>query len=169
MERDAILALDDMALSRLVKLEFTRGSGNGGQKRNKTSTAVRVVLPEYGVEATDCTERSQHRNRAAALRKLRMNLALKVRCAPQPPPRSRVALTAPEYPVYAARLLDNLAECGGDYRKAATRWGVSPTSLLKSVTRDPVLLKWLNDNYPKYYIRTGETEAEDAEKEGTQA
>ena len=67
MERDAILTLDDMALSRLVKLEFTRGSGNGGQKRNKTSTAVRVVLPEYGVEASDCTERSQHRNRAAAL------------------------------------------------------------------------------------------------------
>ncbi len=169
MERDDILTLDDMALSRLVKLEFTRGSGNGGQKRNKTSTAVRVVLPEYGVEASDCTERSQHRNRAAALRKLRMNLALKVRCAPQPPPRSRVALTAPEYPVYAARLLDNLAECGGDYRKAAEEWGVSPTSLLKSVTRDPVLLKWLNDNYPKYYIRTGETGAEDAEKEGTQA
>ena len=169
MERDDILVLDDMALSRLVKLEFTRGSGNGGQKRNKTSTAVRVVLPEYGVEAADCTERSQHRNRAAALRKLRMNLALKVRCTPLPPPRSRVALTAPEYPVYAARLLDNLAECGGDYRKAAEKWGVSPSSLLKSVERDPLLYKWLNDNYPKYFIRTGEAGAEDAEKEELQA
>ena len=166
MERDDILALDDAALSQLVKLEFTRGSGNGGQKRNKTSTAVRVVLPEYGVEASDCTERSQHRNRAAALRKLRMNLALKVRCAPLPPPRSRVAQTAPEYPLYAARLLDNLADCGGDYRKAAEKWGVSPTSLLKNVERDPVLFKWLNDNYPKYFIRTGEAVAEKAEENG---
>ena len=165
MERDAILTLDDMALSQLVKLEFTRGSGNGGQKRNKTSTAVRVVLPEYGVEASDCTERSQPRNRAAALRKLRMNLALKVRCVPLPPPRSRVALTAPEYPVYAARLLDNLADCGGDYRKAAEKWGVSPTSLLKSVERDPVLYKWLNDNYPRYFIRTGGAAAGSTEKE----
>ncbi|MBQ6351654.1 MAG: peptide chain release factor, partial [Lentisphaeria bacterium] len=76
MERDAILALDDGELSRIVKLEFSRGSGNGGQKRNKTSTAVRVVLEEYGVAAADCSERSQHRNRAAALRKLRLALAL---------------------------------------------------------------------------------------------
>ena len=166
MERDAILALDDMALSRLVKLEFTRGSGNGGQKRNKTSTAVRVVLPEYEVEASDCTERSQHRNRAAALRKLRMNLALKVRCAPQPPPRSRVALTAPEYPLYAARLLDNLADCGGNYRNAAEKWGVSPSSLLKSVERDPVLYKWLNDNYPRYFVRTDEAGAATTEERG---
>ena len=35
MERDEILKLDDAALSRIVKLEFARGSGNGGQKRNK--------------------------------------------------------------------------------------------------------------------------------------
>ena len=165
VDRDEILMLDDAALSRIVKLEFSRGSGNGGQKRNKTSTAVRVVLDEYGVSASDCSERSQHRNRAEALRKLRMNLALKVRCAPLPPPRSRVATTAPEYPLYAARLLDNLADCGGDYRLAAEKWGVSPTSLLKNVGRDPALLKWLNDNYPKYFIRTGGAGAEDAEKE----
>ena len=84
MERDEILKLDDAALSRIVKLEFARGSGNGGQKRNKTSTAVRVVLEEYGVAASDCSERSQHRNRAAALRKLRMALALQERREPLP-------------------------------------------------------------------------------------
>ena len=165
MERDAILTLDDAALSRIVRLEFTRGTGNGGQKRNKTSTAVRVVLPEFGVEAADCSERSQHRNRAAALRKLRMNLALKVRCAPLPPPRSRVAPTAPEYPLYAARLLDNLADCGGDYRQAAERWGVSPSSLLRNVERDPALLKWLREHYPRYFVRT----ADDGGTAGTEA
>ena len=75
-------------------------------------------------------------------------------------------MSAPEYPVYAARLLDNLADCGGDYRKAAEKWGVSPTSLLKSVGRDPVLRKWLNDNYPKYFIRTDEAVAEATEEKG---
>ena len=106
MDRDEILVLDDAALSRIVKLEFARGSGNGGQKRNKTSTAVRVVLEEYGVAASDCSERSQHRNRAAALKKLRMALALRERRPPQPPPRVRCALESPEYPLFAARLLD---------------------------------------------------------------
>ena len=68
--RDEILKLDDSALSACCELEFFKGTGNGGQKRNKTSSAARVRLPEFGVAAEDCTERSQHRNRAAALRKL---------------------------------------------------------------------------------------------------
>ena len=66
--RDEILKLDDSALSACCELEFFKGTGNGGQKRNKTSSAARVRLPEFGVAAEDCTERSQHRNRAAALR-----------------------------------------------------------------------------------------------------
>ena len=33
--RDEILKSDDETLSRLCELEFFKGSGNGGQKRNK--------------------------------------------------------------------------------------------------------------------------------------
>ena len=154
MERDEILMLDDAALSRIVKLEFARGSGNGGQKRNKTSTAVRVVLEEYGIAATDCSERSQHRNRAAALGKLRMALALRERREPLPPPRVRCAVDSPEYPLFAARLLDAVAAARGDYRSAAAAWGVSPTSLLKTLQRDPALWEWLNRNYPRFFARS---------------
>ena len=154
MERDEILLLDDAALSRIVKLEFSRGSGNGGQKRNKTSTAVRVVLEEYDVAAADCSERSQHRNRAAALKKLRMALALKERREPQPPPRVRCALESPEYPLYAARLLDAVAAAGGDYRASAAARGVSPTSLLRTLERDPLLWAWLKRHYPRFFARS---------------
>ena len=153
MERDEILALDDAALSRIVKLEFSRGSGNGGQKRNKTSTAVRVVLEEYGVAASDCSERSQHRNRAAALKKLRMALALQERREPLPPPRVKCALESPEYPLFAARLLDVVEAAGGDYRAAAARWGVSPSSLLKTLERDPALWSWLKQRHPRFFER----------------
>jgi len=161
MERDAILALDDGELSRIVKLEFSRGSGNGGQKRNKTSTAVRVVLEEYGVAAADCSERSQHRNRAAALRKLRLALALQERRPPLPPPRPRCAPDSPDYPLFAARLLDALAAANGDYRAAARAWNVSPTSLLKNVERDPALWNWLRRNYPDYASRSAAENAEE--------
>ena len=151
MDRDEILALDDAELSKLVKLEFSRGSGNGGQKRNKTSTAVRVVLEEFGVSASDCSERSQHRNRANALRKLRMLLALKERRSPLPPPRTKCATESPDYPLFAARLLDALDAAGGDYRRVAENWGVSATSLLRTVERDPALWNWLTTNYPDYF------------------
>ena len=154
MERDEILTLDDAALSRIVKLEFARGSGNGGQKRNKTSTAVRVVLEEYDLSATDCSERSQHRNRAAALKKLRMALALRERRPPLPPPRVRCALESPDYPLFAARLLDAVAAAGGDYRSAAATWGVSPSALLRTLERDPLLWAWLRQHYPRFFVRS---------------
>ena len=153
MERDEILTLDDAALSRIVKLEFARGSGNGGQKRNKTSTAVRVVLEEYDLSATDCSERSQHRNRAAALKKLRMALALRERRHPLPPPRVRCALESPDYPLFAARLLDAVAAAGGDYRSAAATWGVSPAALLRTLERDPLLWAWLRQHHPRFFVR----------------
>ena len=164
MERDEILRLDDAALSRIVKLEFARGTGNGGQKRNKSSTAVRVVLEEYDLAATDCSERSQHRNRAAALRKLRMLLALKERRAPLPPPRTKCAVESPDYPLFAARLLDVVAAEEGDYRRAAAAWSVSPSALLKTLERDPALWNWLNKNFPRFFARGGENTGEGAEK-----
>ena len=159
MERDEILVLDDPALSRIVRLEFSRGSGNGGQKRNKTSTAVRVVLEEYGVSAADCSERSQHRNRAAALRKLRLALALQERRPPLPPPRPRCAPESPDYPLFAARLLDALAAANGDYRRAAAQWNVSPSAFLKTVERDPALWSWLRRNCPDYAARVSPPDA----------
>lgn len=149
MERDEILKLDDAALSKLVKLEFSRGSGNGGQKRNKTSTAVRAVLEEYGISASDCSERSQHRNRAEALRKLRMLLALRERRSPLPPPRTRCAAESPDYPLFAARLLDAVDAAAGDLRRVAETWGVSPTSLFRLLERDPQLWSWFRDRHPE--------------------
>ena len=154
MERDEILTLDDAALSRIVKLEFSRGSGNGGQKRNKTSTAVRVFLAEFDISATDCSERSQHRNRAAALRKLRMELALRERRPPLPPDRVKCAPESPDYPLYAARLLDAVEAAGGDYRSAAATWGVSPSALLRTLERDPRLWAWLKRHYPRFFARS---------------
>lgn len=163
MDRDEILTLDDAALSRLVKLEFSRGTGNGGQKRNKTSTAVRVVLDEYGVAAADCSERSQHRNRAAALKKLRMALALKERRSPLPPTRVKCALESPDYPLFAARLLDAVDAAGGDYRSAAAMWGVSPSAILKTLERDPALWSWLKQNHPRFFARRAPSPAGAAE------
>ncbi len=53
IDRDQVLSLDDAALSALCRISFGYGTGPGGQKRNKTSTAVRVELPETDFVATD--------------------------------------------------------------------------------------------------------------------
>ncbi|NMD85344.1 peptide chain release factor-like protein [Victivallis vadensis] len=143
--RDDFLKLDDSALSACCELGFFKGSGNGGQKRNKTSSAVRVYLKAFDLSASDCTERSQHRNRANALAKLRHSLALTVRETPaEPPERMECALNHPAYPLFLAHLLDVAAEQGWELKPAAARLGVTPTALVKLFARDPALWTHVN-------------------------
>lgn len=140
MTRDEWLALDDEQLLSRCELQAARGSGPGGQKRNKTSTAVRLRLNagERRWEAADCTERSFFRNRAKALRKLRIAMALDWRESPATAPgRLECSSDHADYPLMMARVTDVLAECGWDYRVAALRLEVSPSALLKRIFRDP--------------------------------
>jgi protein subunit release factor A len=67
----AALALDDEALLRTCEVSTFIGGGPGGQHRNKTASAVRIVHLPTGVTVTATERRSQLRNRGAALERLR--------------------------------------------------------------------------------------------------
>ncbi len=53
-----------------LRIEYYRGSGAGGQKRNKTSSACRITHVPTGLAATCEAGRSQSQNRATAFKKL---------------------------------------------------------------------------------------------------
>jgi peptide chain release factor len=53
-----------------VRFEAFRAGGPGGQHQNKTESAVRAVHIPTGLAVVARGERSQHRNKAAALRRL---------------------------------------------------------------------------------------------------
>lgn len=57
-----------------VKVEKYRGSGAGGQHRNKTETCVRLTHCPTGIVASGTESRSQHQNLKAAERLLRSRL-----------------------------------------------------------------------------------------------
>jgi len=67
----AALALGDEALLASCEVTAFVGSGPGGQHRNKTSSAIRLVHLPTGVTVTATERRSQLRNRGAALERLR--------------------------------------------------------------------------------------------------
>src|SRR2546426_3282706 len=73
------LALDDATLLCQCEVDTYRASGPGGQKRNKTDSAVRLRHLPSGQIVIAEESRSQHENKARALKRLRAALALHLR------------------------------------------------------------------------------------------
>jgi hypothetical protein len=107
--------LSDEQLLAQCEIDTYRASGPGGQKRNKTSSAVRLRHPPSGLIVIAEESRSQHENKARALRRLRRAFFLQIR---EPIPPSDLA---PE----------RLA-CRSDWEQART-----PDGRLDLGTRDP--------------------------------
>lgn len=76
--------LSDDELLAQCDVQAHRASGPGGQHRNKTETAIRLVHGPSGVSAEGKDQRSRTQNLGAALARLREKLQ---RRAYRPPPR----------------------------------------------------------------------------------
>ncbi len=78
-QRSEWAALSDTQLLAQCQVDTYRASGPGGQKRNKTSSAVRLRHSPSGLMVIAEESRSQHENRARALQRLRQAFYLRLR------------------------------------------------------------------------------------------
>jgi len=150
--------LDEAALLDLCERSTQRTSGPGGQHRNKVETAVFLRHESTGIEAHAGERRSVHENAPVALRRLRLALAVGVRCAvaegdqrsalwkSRCDARGRVACNPEhwDYPALLAEAMDNLWACGLDPRPAALRLTCSASQLVRLVKDHPPALALLN-------------------------
>ena len=67
-----------IATAKDFRVERMRGSGPGGQHRNKTESAIRITHIETGMSEYCCEDRSQHRNLKIAFRRLARRLLVRL-------------------------------------------------------------------------------------------
>jgi len=70
---------EDKEFARSCRLEFYMASGPGGQKKNKTYSAVRATHIKTNISTLAEESRSQAENREKALKRLKKKIALNVR------------------------------------------------------------------------------------------
>ncbi len=149
--------LDDDELLRHCSEVRTRRSGPGGQHRNKVETAIVLTHSTTGITAEANERRSQADNRRAALFRLRVNLALKLRIdrSSNTPPSdlwqsrchgSRIAINPShtDFPALLAEALDCLSEADWDTTAAAEQLTVTPSQLAKFLKLEPRAFALLN-------------------------
>ena len=146
-------ALPDDLLLATCELRRGRGSGPGGQHKNKVSTEVTLTHRPTGLVAQAGERRSGAENHKVAVLRLRLVLALEVRApwaAPSELWRSRcrdghVAVNPAhrDFPAMLAEALDALEAGGHDPRVAGERLGCSASQLIKLVKEHaPAFSAW---------------------------
>jgi hypothetical protein len=158
------LRLNDADLLHQCDVHVYKSSGPGGQHRNKVSSAVRLLHRPTGTTAHGDESRSQHQNKAAAIRRLRMNIACRLRSPPDlapggavpavvreclfvprggqsvSPQRLQVGRKDHRFWAVAAFLLDVLDACEGRLSEAAAHLGITTSNLATVIQEDRHLL-----------------------------
>ncbi|KAL6997380.1 hypothetical protein U1Q18_007506 [Sarracenia purpurea var. burkii] len=161
------LAMTDEQLMSQCEMDTFKASGPGGQHRNKRESAVRLKHLPTGIVAQAVEDRSQHKNRAAAIARLRKLVALKVRnavdldaysppqellhilpvkstirgshCSPQIGPNN------PKFVLGMQALLDLIFAVEGSISDAAKKLGLSTGALSRLILSDDSLRVAINE------------------------
>tara|TARA_B100000029_G_scaffold512072_1_gene607765 strand:- start:8600 stop:9106 length:507 start_codon:yes stop_codon:yes gene_type:complete len=152
------LYLTDQELMEQCVLDKFRASGPGGQKKNKTDSAVRIRHVSSGLVGLSSESRSQHINRVYALRRLRLKIALTLRSNPpnvrselekfvQQTKNSSFTLNTrnSKYSIIVASLFDELSANNWKVSLTAKKIGVTSSSLNKFLRSNPELWRALNN------------------------
>lgn len=148
---------DDVLMADVDEVR-TKGSGPGGQHRNKNETAVRLTHRPTGVFADASERRSLARNQSRAVHRLKLKLALEWRVEREEgdvpselwrrrvasPGKLSIAASSDDFPPLLAEALDVLAMHGDDAAAAAGALETSISRYVKFLKLEPTALSRAN-------------------------
>jgi len=148
----------DGDLKKSCRMDVFKATGHGGQKKNKTSNAIRLTLEHLSVTFT--TSRSKAENISGAFRKLRMSIALDITTGrenchlSQTYPadlvqyfqKGSININAknPVFPVVIGLIIDNFIKHQGNYKSVSEALKVSTSQLRKFITKNPFMIETVN-------------------------
>jgi len=144
------LRLTDAELLKLCDCDVYKGSGKGGQKKNKVENAIRLSLGR--LQVTETSSRSKESNIKGALAKMKVSIALdylvgnEFRPLMVDPPKEilpylgigelRINQKNPVYPLFLGWFLDRFLAHQSDYSAVAIEVGVSKSQIRKFIERN---------------------------------
>lgn len=162
--KDHPLLIPEERLRAECRIEFFKGSGPGGQHRNKVETAVRITHSPTGIVGEASERRSQSENRAAAWNRLRLNLALRIRSRKidsrksgiefshpsksnftdsrsvwdryRSGDRIRISGDNPDFPIVLMEFLDVWESVGHDWKRSADELSTTKSQLLRLIGKN---------------------------------
>jgi len=143
-------AIEPEQLLKQCEMMFGRTSGPGGQHRNRVETAVSLTHTPTGIEGFADERRRQIENRAMALRRLRLKLAVQHRTSVHPKfhrpselwtrrrqgKQMSVNPNHEDYPALLAEALDVITARKFDVAGSAGVLGISMSQLAKLVRHE---------------------------------
>jgi hypothetical protein len=149
--------LPESSLLENCRIRRTRHSGPGGQHRNKVETAIEILHEPTGVVSFAAERRSQEANRQVAVFRMRVLLAVRVRCVRSPDVqptelwRSRCqgqkihcSERHNDFPAMLSEAMDAIDAKEYDIRLAAAALGCSATQLVRFIAKVPEALTTVN-------------------------
>jgi hypothetical protein len=143
-DRNKWLIASDEEFLKECKLDWFQASGPGGQKRNRKYSGVRLKHLPTGISTEVVHSRSQNENRHQAIKKLKLQIAVKVEGLEVDNFRVNVSMSNIEYPICVAKAFDVLKQYNYSISDAAKVIGLSTSKLIKFLARDEYLWREIN-------------------------
>lgn len=150
--------LSESSLLESCKLTLLRGSGPGGQNRNKVETAVELLHMPSGCRGQASERRSQKENRVVALHRLREQLAIQVRTDPSDEGlavttrytdgqgRINVSESNWDWPIVLAEVLNRLSKHQWELPPLASEMKSTTSQIIKLLRKTHAAMELVNSH-----------------------